>query len=75
MVSMVPDKITWEAEYVSLLFSIDGMRNHMLQGITVERERLDEDFVISRSQFVDMRFHIVQGVFRVEASHLPDAHA
>ncbi|KAI5121875.1 hypothetical protein M0805_001083 [Coniferiporia weirii] len=60
--SLVAFRITMENEYISLLFSIDGLRHTMLRAIPVCRESEMEDFHLSRTQFTEKRFGILEGM-------------
>jgi hypothetical protein len=58
---MVSPKITIENEYASLLFSIDGLEHPLLRGIPYVLAPGMRDYEISRVEFVDLRFQILNG--------------
>lgn len=62
MESMIPFKVTLEAEYASLLFSIDGLRHVMLRDLPIERSEASGDFHISKAHFLELRIDIVAGL-------------
>ena len=58
---MVSPKVTMENEYVSLLFSIDGLEHPLLHGIPCGFAPGTVEYKISGLDFVNLRFQILDG--------------
>ena len=58
--SLVAYRVTVEHEYVSLVFTMDGLRHTMLRGIPIQREYEQDDFSLSKAQYLDLRFQITR---------------
>ena len=61
MESIVAHVLTLEADFASLLFSIDGLRHVMFRGIPVRRDDDDGDYHINKSDLVVLRIAIFDG--------------
>jgi hypothetical protein len=58
LIAIEPDL---DAEYVALLFSIDGLRHPLLAGVPCERESEAVDFQIAPQAFEGHSLEILQG--------------
>jgi hypothetical protein len=56
--SLVSSTVTMEHEYVSLLFSVDGLRHPLLHNVACER-RADGDYFVSQFSFEESRVDIL----------------
>lgn len=60
MQALAAAKVTIEHEYMSLLFSIDGLRHPLLEDMPCMREEEAADFKMSQKDFLDKRLSFVQ---------------
>lgn len=59
--ALVTSTVTMEHQYVSLLFSVDGLQHPLLREIVCERQE-GGDYVISQDAFVEFRVQILSGM-------------
>ena len=60
---LVSPRITLENEFVSLLFSIDGLRHPMFRNLPMHTEDEDEDFYLTRLDFSLRRVVLFNGSY------------
>ncbi|TDL22229.1 hypothetical protein BD410DRAFT_749010 [Rickenella mellea] len=68
--SMVTARVSLEHEYVSLLLSIDSLRHPMLCNLPVKRNAPNQEFELTKSEFIDLRLSILEGIFTNISYHL-----
>ena len=56
--SLTTPELTIEHQYVSLLFSIDGLQHSLLDGLALQRG-LDGDYHVTETDFKPLRLTIV----------------
>ena len=56
--SLVTPELTIEHQYASLLFSIDGLRHPLVDGLALQKS-LDGDFVVTGTDFKPLRLSII----------------
>ena len=52
--SLATPELTMEHQYVSLLFSVDGLQHPLVDGLVVQR-RLDGDYLVNELDFKPFR--------------------
>lgn len=52
--SLVTSELTMEHQYVSLLFSVDGLQHPLVDGLLLQRG-LDGDYLVTESDFEPLR--------------------
>ena len=67
---LVAYRITMENDYVSALLSVDGLRHPLLRGLPVTRRSEQEEFHMTRADFIDKRINFITGKY-----HMPDSDA
>lgn len=60
MQALVCGTVSWEHEFASLLFSVDGLRHPLLRHVPVARPSEDVDFAISQIKLERGRLGILE---------------
>lgn len=59
--SLVTSELTMEHQYVSLLFSIDGLQHPLVDGLALHRG-LDGDYIVTALDFEPLRLTVIMRV-------------
>jgi hypothetical protein len=58
--SLVSSEITIEHEYVSLVFSVDGLQHPLLRGVPCHLGPGEVDYDIPQQTFLDLRLQVLE---------------